>query len=59
MSTNFCASLDKMYILNPSSGLDFSWSVISSMHLINKDFMDSETKEKIEFLNSSKFKKML
>lgn len=28
MSTNFCASLDKMYILNPSSGLNFSWGVI-------------------------------
>jgi CRAL/TRIO domain len=28
MSVNFCGCLDKMYILNPSSGLDFTWGAI-------------------------------
>jgi nicotinamide riboside transporter PnuC len=37
MSVNFCGCLDKMYILNPSSGLDFTWSAIES-------FIDADTR---------------
>jgi hypothetical protein len=36
MSVNFCGCLDKMYILNPSSGLNFMWNAI-------KGFIDPET----------------
>lgn len=43
MSVNFCGCLDKMYILNPSSGLNFMWNAI-------KGFIDPETLEKINFV---------
>lgn len=28
MSTNFCATLERMYIVNPSSGLGFMWGAV-------------------------------
>lgn len=28
MQTNFCGRMDKMYILNPSTGVKFVWSTI-------------------------------
>lgn len=31
MSVNFCGCLDKMYILNPSGGLDFAWGAIQGL----------------------------
>lgn len=45
MSVNFCGCLDKMYILNPSSGLDFTWGAIQG-------FIDPDTKVKINFINA-------
>ena len=40
MQVNYCATMDKMYILNPSFGLSSAWSVI-------KGFIDPESLEKI------------
>ncbi len=31
MSCNYCACMEKLFILNPSFGLKTSWSVISKM----------------------------
>ena len=45
MSVNFCGCLDKMYILNPSSALNFTWNAITR-------FIDSNTKDKINFISS-------
>lgn len=28
MSTNFCATLERMFILNPSGGLKFMWGAV-------------------------------
>ncbi|CAD8212465.1 unnamed protein product [Paramecium octaurelia] len=51
MSTNFGGCLEKMFILNPSSGLSFLWKTISS-------FLDPETAEKINFLQKKEFMKL-
>lgn len=48
MSLNYCACMDKLFILNPSFGLKTSWSVVSSM-------MDHESVEKIIMLKKEKF----
>ena len=40
MSTNYCATMEKMFILNPSFMLNTSWSII-------KGFIDPESVEKI------------
>lgn len=48
MSLNYCACMDKVYVLNPSFGLKTSWSIVSSM-------MDSESAEKITMLKKDKF----
>lgn len=37
MTVNFAACLEKMFILNPSSGLNFVWSTISG-------WLDEETR---------------
>lgn len=31
MSINYCACMDKVFILNPSFGLKTSWSIVSAM----------------------------
>lgn len=43
MSTNFCATLERMFILNPSGGLSFLWGAVTA-------FMDEETADKIRML---------
>jgi hypothetical protein len=43
LSTNFTGCLEKMFIINPSTGLNFLWNTI-------KSFLDDETAEKIDFL---------
>ncbi len=48
MQINFCGRLDKMYMMNPSSGLKFGWKSI-------KSFIDPDTGEKITFLNETEF----
>lgn len=40
MSINYCANMEKMYILNPSFMLNASWGII-------KGFIDPESVEKI------------
>lgn len=40
MQLNYCATLEKMFILNPSTGLSAIWSAIEA-------FIDEETKAKI------------
>jgi len=40
-----------MYILNPSTGLSFSWKIIKAM-------MDPETNEKINMLKPSEFQQI-
>jgi hypothetical protein len=52
MQVNFAGRLDKMFILNPSTGLNFSWRVISS-------FVNPDTAEKITFLGVKEFPKIL
>lgn len=52
MSLNYCATMDKVYILNPSFGLSTSWSIVSAM-------MDAESAEKITMLKKEKFSQML
>lgn len=34
-AAHYVGSLEKLYLLNPSTGLNMSWSVISSINLIN------------------------
>ncbi|CAD8185247.1 unnamed protein product [Paramecium octaurelia] len=51
MSTNFGGCLEKMFILNPSSGLNFLWKTISG-------FLDPETAEKINFFQKKDFMKL-
>jgi len=51
MSLNYCACMDKTYILNPSFGLKTSWSIVSAM-------MDQESVEKITMLKKDKFNKI-
>lgn len=43
MSVNFAGCLEKMFILNPSSGLNFMWKTVSGI-------LDEETREKINFV---------
>jgi len=45
MSTNFCATLERMYIVNPSGGLSFMWGAVTA-------FMDDETSDKIKMIKS-------
>ncbi|EAR86555.2 CRAL TRIO domain protein (macronuclear) [Tetrahymena thermophila SB210] len=52
MSINYCACMDKVFILNPSFGLNASWSVVSAM-------MDHESAEKITMLKKDKYPKIL
>lgn len=47
MSINYCACMDKVYILNPSFGLKTSWSIVSAM-------MDQESADKISMLKKEK-----
>lgn len=48
MSVNYCATMEKMFILNPSFGLNASWNMI-------KGFIDAETVEKIKFLKPKEY----
>lgn len=43
MSTNFCATLERMFIINPSGGLKFLWGTVTA-------FMDDETSDKIRMI---------
>ncbi|KRW98377.1 P-loop containing nucleoside triphosphate hydrolase [Pseudocohnilembus persalinus] len=43
MSTNFCATLERMYILNPSATINFLWGTVTA-------FLDDETTDKIRML---------
>jgi len=52
MSLNYCACMDKLFILNPSFMLNTSWSIISAM-------MDQESVDKITMLKKDKFKVIL
>ncbi|KAM3146451.1 hypothetical protein pb186bvf_001420 [Paramecium bursaria] len=52
MQVNFCGCLDKLYLLNPSSSLSFSWKMVSAC-------ADSDTLEKIQVLKAKEFSKML
>jgi hypothetical protein len=45
MQTNFCGRLEKMYILNPSTGINIAWKTLSG-------FVDPVTKQKIGFLDA-------
>ncbi|EAS02076.2 CRAL TRIO domain protein (macronuclear) [Tetrahymena thermophila SB210] len=51
MSINYCATMEKMYILNPSFMLNTSWNII-------KGFIDPESVEKIQFLKPKDYKEM-
>lgn len=48
MSINYCATMDKLYLLNPSFMLNTSWSAI-------KAFIDPESVEKIQFLKPKEY----
>lgn len=52
MSLNFSGSLEKMYILNPSSGIDFAWRTIAG-------WLDEETRLKINFVTKRHFDVLL
>ncbi|KAM3145533.1 hypothetical protein pb186bvf_002307 [Paramecium bursaria] len=43
LTLNFAACLEKMFILNPSTTLNFLWNVV-------KGWLDDETKQKINFI---------
>lgn len=30
MQYNYCARLEKMFLLNPSSGMSFTWSIVTA-----------------------------
>lgn len=49
MTVNFSGCLEKMFILNPSSGLNFLWSTISG-------WLDEETRLKINFITKKNLK---
>ncbi len=51
MSTYYCATLEKLFILNPSWGLRTAWSVIEG-------FMDPETAAKIQLVKKSELNKL-
>ncbi|CAD8172017.1 unnamed protein product [Paramecium octaurelia] len=51
MSTNFSGYLERMFVLNPSSGINFLWQQI-------KAFLDEETINKISFLSSKEIKQL-
>ncbi|EGR32613.1 hypothetical protein IMG5_076430 [Ichthyophthirius multifiliis] len=51
MSCNYCACMEKLFILNPSFGLKTSWSVISKM-------MDQESVDKIQMLKQENITKL-
>ena len=51
MSVNFCGCLEKMYILNPSTALNFTWGAIQAL-------IDAETKLKINFITAKTMKNM-
>lgn len=49
MQVNFCGCLERLYLLNPSSSLNFSWKMISCIILFNDiiAMADADTLEKI------------
>lgn len=51
MSLNYCASMEKMYILNPSFGLKTTWNMI-------KSFVDPESIEKITMLKPKRYSEL-
>ena len=51
MSLNFCTCLEKMYILNPSNGLEITWGTISVL-------IDHETRDKISFVSEKNWTKL-
>jgi hypothetical protein len=51
-SVNYTSTLDRLYIMNPSTFLNSSWNIISS-------FIDPETSAKISMLKKSHFKQLL
>ena len=46
ISSHFPGTLEKLYILNPSGTLNFSWKIIESMNLYVNilDFIDEKTR---------------
>jgi len=48
MQLNYCATLEKMFILNPSTGLSAIWSAIEA-------FIDEETNAKIQLIKPKQF----
>jgi CRAL/TRIO domain len=51
MQTNFCGCLEKLFILNPSSSLSFSWKMISALG-------DPDSMAKISFRKPKEYVKM-
>ncbi|CAD8096918.1 unnamed protein product [Paramecium sonneborni] len=51
LSTNFSGYLERMFVLNPSSGINFLWQSI-------KTILDPETINKISFLQQKEFKQL-
>ncbi|CAD8054595.1 unnamed protein product [Paramecium primaurelia] len=51
LSTNFSGYLERMFVLNPSSGINFLWKQI-------KTFLNPETINKISFLQQKEFKQL-
>ncbi|CAD8063213.1 unnamed protein product [Paramecium primaurelia] len=51
MQVNFCGCLDKLYLLNPSSSLSFSWKMVSAV-------ADADTMEKVQMLKPNEYVKI-